>query len=267
MAKSADSDETNRLTDIVVKEVSLVDRAANKRQFLITKRDGSDMAKKLVADGRGGFIEEVTKNEAAPAAVAPPAAAPAAVVAPATAPVEPALTTEEVATHKAETIAKMGALAERILTITKDYRDKGEAIPETFCEEIQSMAQDITKRRMGKARMDKLETGLATLQELMAELKGESETTKAAAPPAAAPAVPAVPAVAAPAVSDAVTKSLADLKAKTDSQEAEIRKLRQMPARPNSGGGDGDTTPSADGKFAWPTDMASKKTRTEASTF
>ncbi len=43
----------HRLKDILVEEVSLVDRAANKRRFLLVKREG-DMSE-LRADGRGGF--------------------------------------------------------------------------------------------------------------------------------------------------------------------------------------------------------------------
>lgn len=42
----------NRLKDILVEEVSLVDRAANKRTFVLVKRSG-DM--RVISDGRGGF--------------------------------------------------------------------------------------------------------------------------------------------------------------------------------------------------------------------
>lgn len=245
MAKSADS-TTNRLTDMVVKEVSLVDRAANKRQFLITKRDGSHMASKLVADGRGGFITtEVTKADETPAAPVVVAA----VVAPVAATVAP---TAEV--EKAETLDKLSALAERVLTVAKAFRDKGEPVPEGFHDEVASMVLDIQKRRMGKARMDKLETGLATLTDLLAELKGETETVKATK--AAVPAIAAVPAVAAtvpvvaPAVADDVAKRLA-------SQEAEIAKLRGAPVRSNSFPEEG--APAGGDVFAWPTDMAPGK--------
>lgn len=43
-----------RLTDILTKEVSLVDKAANKRKWLITK--AADMGATLQPDGKGGFI-------------------------------------------------------------------------------------------------------------------------------------------------------------------------------------------------------------------
>jgi len=52
-AKTVAADDVHRLRDILVEEVSLVDRAANKRRFLLVKREG-DMSE-LRADGRGGF--------------------------------------------------------------------------------------------------------------------------------------------------------------------------------------------------------------------
>jgi hypothetical protein len=62
-AKAASQDDeadgVHRLRDIVVEEVSLVDRAANKRRFLVVKRS-EDMADdsastELLPDGRGGL--------------------------------------------------------------------------------------------------------------------------------------------------------------------------------------------------------------------
>jgi hypothetical protein len=51
---SKDGPGVHELTDIVVEEVSLVDRAANKRKFLVVKRS-SEMSTELQADGKGGF--------------------------------------------------------------------------------------------------------------------------------------------------------------------------------------------------------------------
>lgn len=78
-ARDDDEDKgIHRLRDMVVEEVSLVDRAANKRRFLIVKRSGdmADDAKdgaELVADGRGGLtagggIEKARKKPGADAA-------------------------------------------------------------------------------------------------------------------------------------------------------------------------------------------------------
>jgi len=45
---------THRLTEITANEVSLVDRAANQRKFLLIKR--ANMGKQLASDGSGGFV-------------------------------------------------------------------------------------------------------------------------------------------------------------------------------------------------------------------
>lgn len=60
MAKEKES--VDRLTDIVVEEVSLVDRAANKRRFLLLKRD-SEMAK----------VQEILQDEKGDLSAAPAA--------------------------------------------------------------------------------------------------------------------------------------------------------------------------------------------------
>lgn len=57
------TDGVHRLSNITVEEVSLVDRAANQRKFLVAKREGSeDMGATIRSDGRGGFTK-VTKAE------------------------------------------------------------------------------------------------------------------------------------------------------------------------------------------------------------
>jgi hypothetical protein len=82
--------QVHRLTDIDVEEVSIVDRAANARKFIVVKNDGSEdtMAKAgapVKSDGKGGHTVEketpppAAEQPAVPAASAPPAApAPAA---------------------------------------------------------------------------------------------------------------------------------------------------------------------------------------------
>jgi hypothetical protein len=92
----------HRLSDMLVEEVSVVDRAANKRRFLVVKRDGStNMVTELHENADGTFQ---TSAQAAPAqpdsvqksdAEAPQPDAPAAVAAPTepvpvAAPAEPA---------------------------------------------------------------------------------------------------------------------------------------------------------------------------------
>jgi hypothetical protein len=46
--------KTHRLTDMTVEEVSLVDRAANKWAFILTKRDEDGVV--IVPDGNGGYV-------------------------------------------------------------------------------------------------------------------------------------------------------------------------------------------------------------------
>ena len=60
-SKDDEADGVHRLRDIVVEEVSLVDRAANKRRFLVVKRSG-DMADESNADSD---VEKAKKKPAA----------------------------------------------------------------------------------------------------------------------------------------------------------------------------------------------------------
>ncbi len=73
-----------RLHDMVVEEVSLVDRAANRRKFLIVKRDGENtmgVGAEVTQRADGSFVAAGTQQQAAPAAGAPAVTPPAAPVA------------------------------------------------------------------------------------------------------------------------------------------------------------------------------------------
>lgn len=65
---TAKQDNVHRLSDIVVEEVSLVDRAANRRKFLVVKRS-EEMSVELQPNGKGGLTTggtaDPTKNEKA----------------------------------------------------------------------------------------------------------------------------------------------------------------------------------------------------------
>lgn len=52
--KAAEPTEVNRLHDMLVEEVSLVDAAANKRKFLVVKRNGATLHE-VTPDGKGGY--------------------------------------------------------------------------------------------------------------------------------------------------------------------------------------------------------------------
>lgn len=78
-------DKARKLSDVVVDEVSLVDRAANKRKFLLVKRDATNKAEDAMSTPKPNTTETVAAPEAAaqtptPAATqaATPAATPAA---------------------------------------------------------------------------------------------------------------------------------------------------------------------------------------------
>ena len=64
-AAKQDEDKVFRLHDMLVQEVSLVDRAANKRTFLVCKRDenAEETGAELVSDGNGGFVQTAQKAE------------------------------------------------------------------------------------------------------------------------------------------------------------------------------------------------------------
>lgn len=61
-----------RLHNMLVHEVSLVDRAANKRRFLVVKRsEGMGAEAELLDDGRGGLVDPTTSAAGAGAASTP----------------------------------------------------------------------------------------------------------------------------------------------------------------------------------------------------
>jgi len=68
--KPDDEDDLHRLRDIVVEEVSLVDRAANKRRFLVVKRSGDmpedeNLGAEVVPDDNGGLNASAERVEKA----------------------------------------------------------------------------------------------------------------------------------------------------------------------------------------------------------
>src|SRR4051812_28595030 len=68
VSKADQADKIYRLTDMEVEEVSMVDRAANKRKFLVVKRDGDPMSTQVQPDGKGGFTSAGSATKAGYAA-------------------------------------------------------------------------------------------------------------------------------------------------------------------------------------------------------
>jgi hypothetical protein len=76
VAKADGSNEgVHRLEDIEVKEVSLVDRPANKRPFLVVKRS-DQMSTQVQPDGKGGFTAAGDASKAGPPPMPPGAGVP-----------------------------------------------------------------------------------------------------------------------------------------------------------------------------------------------
>jgi len=75
VAKAGSADGVHRLEEIEVQEVSLVDRPANKRAFLIVKRS-DEMTTQVTPDGKGGFTAANGTAKAGPPPMPPGAGVP-----------------------------------------------------------------------------------------------------------------------------------------------------------------------------------------------
>lgn len=254
----------NRLVDIQVHEVSLVDLAANKRRYLLTKRNNMI---KLVADGRGGFKEvDVDKNgdptgEAAaksekPKAEASEEASKGGDDDKAKAEAEKAKKAEAEKAKGSEDDgkviqAKLAATAERLVEVAESGN-----IPENFAEEIGKMVASATEsiskaKRMGKTRLDSLKKAIETLSSLLKELDAgdvEEEGTAQKATKAA--------------------KSEADeaLAKRVEELETELKKFREQPNDSNAIATDVDKAAdnSKKGDTTWPLDLNNEITKESA---
>lgn len=187
-AKADDDKPKTRLFDIRVHEVSLVDRAANRRRFLLAKRDDG-MKTRLVADGKGGFVEvPVEKSEGASSDDSTDAKTddgqnmdtdgkPSA-----TAKGEGDGDTDDAKAggDKSKPTAKamLAAVAERVIEVAKKL-DDGESIPDTFDDEIASMVGEVMKAaRMTPSRKGRFEKALEELSKILGELAGMGDDEK-----------------------------------------------------------------------------------------
>jgi hypothetical protein len=225
--------EVHRLLDIVVEEVSLVDRAANQYQFLIVKR--SDMAKENEADGGAGTS----------------AAAKAAKV--------------DAATVRAGAVAALDALTQAVEQLGAD----GELDPETLNQVVADL-QDVSQQLAQAAGMDPANAGaqkaddgegdddeeddeggsagasrkaadvLKSVRELLGQVKAQLATTAKAAggdagAGATAAAVPAAPgAAAAVPAADALTKAIQGITDAVKDLGQRLGKVEKRFGMPNS---------------------------------
>lgn len=257
--KKTDDDEKPRarLFDMRVGEVSLVDRAANRRRFIMTKRD--DMKTRLQADGRGGFVEvEVGKDEGSSDTETGAAAnADEKNTNPEQTGTEPDATAKGDAgkgcdgkkksddddeTNKkgvTKSVSMFGAIAQRVIDVAKKL-EGGEAIPDTFDEEVATMVGEAMKAaRMTPSRKDRFSKALDELKKVLEELTGaaaEADTKKAADQFAS--------------LQEQVTKLT-----KTVSDQADtIRQLEAQPAGSNALPVEGGDNSGGD-DVVWPLDM------------
>ena len=143
--KGEEEDKIFRLHDMVVQEVSLVDRAANKRQFLVLKREDESMAKvgeELKPDGNGGFTTAKTDEGAPTPPELPPAPAAPTPVDDATAKVEDSPITPQV---KQDVLRMLADALENLMTVATTVKaaqeDGGEEgnLPPTVVEGLKSI--------------------------------------------------------------------------------------------------------------------------------
>lgn len=162
-AQKADEEgkEIMRLTNMVVHEVSAVDRAANKHTFLLFK-SGSDEGAELENDGKGGMRIKATKAEAE---VVPAAEVPAAADTPA--PTEPAAKAEPVV--EAQAVDTPAPVIES-LAIDDDLVRKMLEAPSTV---------EKVGRKVSRENEAKLREAVTLLTELVAALTESASAEKA----------------------------------------------------------------------------------------
>lgn len=204
---------TYRLTDIDTEEVSVVDRAANRRKFLIVK--GADMAKgaAITSDGKGGHT--VVKDAPATPPATPPTAAPTPAPAPTpepSKPAEPVLALSPEA--KAELIKRVTTAAERLSALKSLVEGATESlgllevpneIALKFSELLTGLAQGEVEKGAAVAKGLPQFSSARTSQLLAARDAIDAVLSSVAKPTTPEPA----PEPAAPAVDDSIAKALA----------------------------------------------------------
>lgn len=187
---------------MLVEEVSDVDRAANKRRFLVVKRDGDgdDMPTKLVPDGRGGHtrVRKADDEEEAAKAFPPGAKAP-----PFGAKPKPGEDDEDedakkerkekrIAARKAS-LAAIGACVESLMNVAESMQKKGDDDEEeddeielrsgkakkAIDELVKSLDTEVAVakagRRMSKERLDRFSSALEELSKILKEVMSAPE--------------------------------------------------------------------------------------------
>lgn len=205
------SDTVHRLEDLLVEEVSIVDRPANKRRFLFVKTEDG-MAKLVTQDENGELV--TAKSEQTAAA---PATAPATATAPS--PVEKRLTItselrseifrslgdsirrihtvlgaaeiaevnekeestlvpvmmgelKEISTSIGSTVKRLNAVAK---SEDADAVPPSDTVRDALQVAVDAVEEVVSKRDIGKGRLTKFKQALGTLQTILSELEGPSK--------------------------------------------------------------------------------------------
>ncbi len=236
---TAQRDGVHRLIDMVVEEVSLVDRAANKHRFLVVKRDAPMNTPKKT---------ETAEEQTPPTGRKKPG------------------------TRKAdagEVVATAGAILERL---TDAVEALGAASDEEATELCAQLCEELAEAAGALAELAGVEPAsddetasasvgetVAQVREILAHVKAMLTLTKEEAPTEAAPAAPPA---ATPAPDTRVTEQLeavaSSLRTLTDAvreQGQRLGRLEKNVALPNSGSAPERTEKRADQEVGWPLDL------------
>lgn len=279
MATTAKNDSTiYRLTEIDTEEVSIVDRAANQRKFLVVK--GANMAKAgspVVPDGKGGHT--TTEKDGAPAPTVPDAT-----------PTTPALNEPVLNLSpetKAELIKRLAAATSRIDALKAMIAGAVEVpgsveVPSSISDLVAELLTGITHGEVAKGevakglpqfsaqRVAQIQAARSALDELLGSIT-KPAPTEPEVPPEAAPTVDEV-------VAKAVAKALGSIESKLaggfekiatviakhgeaiEKQAATVAVIEKSSrATPRSATPEGSGTQGAtedDDNAPWPTDMS-----------
>lgn len=285
-----------RLTDMIVEEVSAVDRAANKRTFLLVKNaDGVASSGSEVVVGANGELT-VSKAPEPPTAAAPAASvAPASEAAPTSpdAPQIPSATNTVEAPNgtvinlspetKADLVARIAEATKQLAKLSATVNGAAEVqgsaeIPQEVVDGVagivSALDSGVTKaavekgrKQISMARETKIRAAHSALAEIVAELDAPAATATEAsveAPAAPAPTAPAVPATKSIDKRDLVIAGLVGVVEKATAslakQEARIAQIERT--RPTSNAGTVESsapmrTTKSDTTPVWPADMNS----------
>lgn len=285
-AEDQDDDETvHELVDIVTEEVSDVDRAANRRTYLVVKRSvnmnedtlGPERIEEedgnLTAVDKAEDAEEEDEEDDDDDDDAQPAARAArrrkqALVLPG--PVKQALLGATT-----DTLRRLTALVASLKDAEASSARMDKPMPDAVARELKGICDALTKllarypapmSKAGTQRQAALQGTLALLQKLLAEVlpQARAEATPAHAAPTAKRAA------ASPgddqAITDTLTSIAAAMKTLTDKvkgQEAEIARLKKSTGLPASREVDAVRAPKPPEPVSWPMDMNKPLTRAQ----